>query len=222
MSEHNSFTFTSEFTPGPNFDMKFSQDEVKNEPMLFNCDREAAYDKGGFITRSFLKAFDKARPLSGPIVVDTRVHMLMPGWYPAIPGYHHDDVPRNTQDGQPNYHSAPYHAQHCMGLINGDICPTEFAIGRCRLDLPGEGEGPVYKKWHRDVVDLIEKKRLEIRTAPSGRLVFFDAHAFHQGTMAIANGWRWFGRISWNTHRIPTNEVRRQVQVYMENPMEGW
>jgi ribosomal protein L4 len=42
------------------------------------------------------------------------------------------------------------------------------------------------------------------------------------GTRAVKNGWRLFIRASWNTDRKPTNEFRRQVQVYMENPMEGW
>jgi len=60
--------------------------------------------------------------------------------------------------------------------------------------------------------------------APSGRLVHFDSDAFHQGVRAVADGWRWFGRISWDTERVThiTDETRAQVQVYMENPFEGW
>jgi hypothetical protein len=41
---------------------------------------------------------------------------------------------------------------------------------------------------------------------------------------ANGNGWRFFIRASWSTDRVKncTNEIRRQVQVYMENPVEGW
>jgi hypothetical protein len=57
---------------------------------------------------------------------------------------------------------------------------------------------------------------------PSDTVVFFDDRTWHQGTRAVKNGWRLFIRASWNTNRKATNEFRRQVQVYMENPMEGW
>jgi len=48
--------------------------------------------------------------------------------------------------------------------------------------------------------------------------------SFHQGTAAVQSGWRWFCRVSRNTKRAlePKNEIRKQVQVYMKNPMEGW
>lgn len=213
------YKFDSQFTKGRNFDDLFNQDEVKNEPMLFSCDRDFAMSNAGPITRSFIRAFEKDRPYETNFIIDSRVHMLMPGWYPAIPGYHHDDIPRGS-DGQPNYHEPEYHAQHCMGLINGDICPTEFAIGEGVFETPDEG--PIYKKWHLDVVSKIDCNRMRKVVAPSGKLIFFDAHAFHQGTAAVKGGWRWFGRISWSTDRKVFNEIRRQVQVYMENPMEGW
>lgn len=41
---------------------------------------------------------------------------------------------------------------------------------------------------------------------------------------ANKDGWRWFARVSQSTNRADfiTNEIRNQVQVYMEFPMEGW
>jgi hypothetical protein len=206
------------------FKSDWSQDDIKNEPMLFNCSLEFADKHGGPITRQFLyQLYDRAwcEHSSNGWVIDSRVHMLMPGWYPCIPGMHHDDVPRSTATGQPNYVNPEYHAVHVMGLVNGDICPTQFALGEIELDLPSDGE-IIYKTWHPQVMDAIDNGTLKSYDAPSGVILEFDAHAFHQGTRAVKGGWRWFIRVSRETDRAPTNEIRRQVQVYLENPMEGW
>ena len=66
----------------------FTDEQIKNEPMLFNCDLKAAYDLGGPITQEFL---DKVMDFvdDEKVVIDTRVHMLMKGWFPCIPGFHH-------------------------------------------------------------------------------------------------------------------------------------
>lgn len=72
----------------------YTDEQIKNEPMLFNCDFKHAYDLGGPITGEFLDHIADHLPTED-IVVDSRVHMLMPGWFPCIPGFHHDDVPRS-------------------------------------------------------------------------------------------------------------------------------
>lgn len=210
---------------GKHFDDDWTTDQIKNEPMLFNCDLHGALILAGPITREFLQAFINEQELQRSeyhsYVVDTRVHMLMKGWFPCIPGYHHDDVPRSGPNGQPNYTTPEYRSEHVMGLVNGHICPTEFAIGDMPFEVP---DGIIYKQWHEDVVHYVNDGRLSAIHAPSGQLVYFNDRTWHQGTRAISDGWRWFGRISWNTHRSKTvtNELRRQVQVYLENPMEGW
>lgn len=211
----------SDFFKGPRFDFNgFTQDHVKNEPMFFNSSIDYAYDNGGPITRAFLDAVLAVDDLDEG-VFDSRVHMLMPGWYPCIPGFHHDDVPRSEADGQPNYFTPEYRSQHAMGLVNGEICPTEFAVGPFEYEVP---EGIIYKEWHQQVVKDLEEGTMESYHAPSGVVLYFDDRSFHQGTPAVANGWRWFGRLSWDTERTKhvTNEIRRQVQVYLEHPMEGW
>lgn len=199
----------------------WSQDQIKNEPMLFNCSGSAAYDLGGPITREFLDGLP-ADWKNIPLIIDSRVHMLMKGWYPCIPGYHHDDVPRSTESGQPNYYNPEYHSEHLLGLVNGDICPTQFALGEIDLDIPAHGI--IYKQWHVDVKYALDTGRLWSHSAPSGVYLQFDWQTFHQGVAANRPGWRWFIRVSRNTDRVksPTNELRRQVQVYLEHPMEGW
>jgi hypothetical protein len=207
----------------------FMEDEIKNEPMLFNCDSEHAHKLGGPITRSVLDRI----PLPWcdvPLVIDSRVHMLMPGWYPCIPGWHHDDVPRTRSDMQPNYGPGQVRSEHIACLVNGDICPTAFATGR--MEFPEVELGrTVYGEWHQKVGEAIARGELEKSFVPSNRLVLFDDRTWHAGTPARANGWRYFIRISryyspdGNPTERPnprTNEVRRQVQVYLENANAGW
>jgi len=108
--------FTSAIQVGGQFDAGFTQDDVKNEPMFFNSDLDFASKNGGPITRAFIKHFISEQGDRRPYVFDSRVHMLMPGWYPCIPGFHHDDVPRSTSTGQPNYVDPEYRSEHCLGL----------------------------------------------------------------------------------------------------------
>lgn len=217
------YKFNSKIKIG--FDLpNFTEEQIKNEPMLFNCTFHEASKSGGPITKAFIEHVDKsiyASDYPSRWIVDTRVHMLMLGWYPCIPGYHHDDVPRSRSDGQPNYDTPEYNSKHVMALINGDICPTQFAVGQCEMPDVPLGE-IIYKKWHTEVCTLIAFNKMKVINVPSNKLIWFDNHSFHQGQAAIKGGWRWFGRISFNTHRKPTNEIRRQVQVYLVNPMEGW
>lgn len=213
----NSNTYVS--SPYYKFDQNFfSQEDIKNEPMLFSSSVDYAKEHGGPITRAFLKSFV---PNYDSGVFDSRVHMLMPGWYPAIPGFHHDDVPRSRQDGQPNYRNPEYAAYHAMGLLNGDICPTEFALGESELWEVPLGR-TVYKVWHPEIVKLRDEGKLKTYKAESGKIIWFDNHTWHQGVAATGSGFRWFGRLSFNTYRPIKNEIRRQANVYLEFPMEGW
>ena len=198
----------------------FPNEVIKNEPMFFNCTWQFAYDNGGEPTRKFLLALPKELQ-NEKTIIDSRVHMLMPGWFPCIPGYHHDDVPREREDKQPEYHNPSYRSKHALILFNGDVCPTEFAIGEAEFSDP-RSHKIIYKNWHQEVEANIKSNKLEVVKAPNNTVVFFDDRTWHQGTQAVQSGWRLFIRASWDTHRVPTNEIRRQVQVYLESPMEGW
>lgn len=226
-------SFNSEVFPLRPFAREVSNDEIKNEPMFFNSSLPYAYIHGGPITRSFIDNLPMKYLLADvtEFVFDSRVHMLMPGWYPAIPGFHHDDVPRPPipvgqhfiTAGQPDYDTPRYHSKHIMGLVNAETAPTEFALGQCTMPEVPDGE-LIYRCWHQEVKKLIEKGELQSVMAPDRRLLMFDWQTFHQGTKCVKNGWRWFGRVSWNTERTKnvTNEIRRNAQVYLEFPMEGW
>lgn len=222
--------FNSRFETRGHFAGDVTNAQIKNEPMFFNCDLQFAWENGGPITRSFIEALPDDW-VGARAVFDSRVHMLMPGWFPAIPGYHHDDVPRPeipvgqhfATSGQPDYDNPRYRSEHIMGLVNADICPTHFAVGECTMPRVDDGE-LIYRRWHVEVESLLADGGLVLQNAPDRTLVQFDCDAFHSGTKAVGNGWRWFGRLSRNTDRADkiTNEIRKQVQVYMEFPMEGW
>lgn len=227
---HGDKEFYSTFETLRTFGSAIPNGEIKNEPMFFNSDLKFAYINGGRITRAFIDSLPTDWK-DGEVVFDTRVHMLMPGWFPAIPGYHHDDVPRPeipvgqhfATSGQPDYDNPRYRSEHIMGLVNGDICPTHFAVGECTMPEVADGE-LIYRRWHNEVERLIAEGSLDCELAPDRTLIRFDCDAFHTGTKAVGSGWRWFGRVSRNTDRAKTvtNEIRQQVQVYLEFPMEGW
>jgi len=222
--------FNSQIKELGQFALFASNEEIKNEPMFFNCDLQYAFDNGGDITKSFIESLPPDWDVKS-CVFDSRVHMLMPGWYPAIPGWHHDDVPRPEiptgqhfiTAGQPDYDNPRYKSEHILGLVNADVCPTEFAIGECIMPMIPDGE-LIYRAWHKEVEDLLTKGYLKHVLANDRVLYYFDCDTFHTGNKAVKHGWRWFGRVSKNTDRTKniTNEIRRQVQVYLEFPMEGW
>lgn len=221
--------FNSDYKELGGFAKDISNDQIKNEPMFFNSGVEYAYDFGGEITRSFIDNLPNEWLIDA--VFDSRVHMLMPGWYPAIPGYHHDDVPRPDipvgqhflTAGQPDYDNPRYKSRHILGLVNASICPTHFAIGKCVMPEVPDG-GLIYREWHKGVEKLLSEGKLERVEAKDRTLIEFDWQTFHTGSKTLSNGWRWFGRISKNTDRVNklSNEIRRNAQVYLEFPMAGW
>jgi hypothetical protein len=214
----NIFHFDSRVQLGNRSSSYWPQDAVKNEPMLFNCSFARGYDLGGPITRDFLDLLPYQWENS---IIDSRVHMLMPGWFPCIPGWHHDDVPRSRTDGQPNYMDPEYRAEHAMFLVNGEIAPTQFALGRVDMEEPPLG-AKIYEKWSKQIHAFTSEGTLKSWSAPSNQVIYFDWQTFHNGVSAIKPGWRFFIRASRNTNRKPTNEVRKQVQVYLNALEEGW
>lgn len=210
-------TFNSQVQVGERL-RSFSGDAIKNETMFFSASYDYAMQHGGEITRHVLKSLPEEWRGG---VFDSRVHMLMPGWWPAIPGYHHDDVPRSRSDNQPNYADPEYRSRHVLFSANAAISPTTFALGRCALPDIEPGE-KYYEKWHPLVEQLVKHGYLEEFEAPADTLVYFDWQSLHKAVPARKNGWRFFIRGSLDTTRAVRNEVRRQVQVYLEDPMAGW
>ncbi len=196
----------------------FTQDQIKNETMLFSADIDIARYFGGSITESFCKLLKEQSPKWDNAIIDSRVHMLMPGWYPCIPGWHHDDIPRTRSDGQPNYENMDYKSEHVAAII-GDASRTEFLKGDIHLPIPNMGR-IIYSDWHEKVESL--KHNYLVSQIEPNRLVYFDWQTFHRGMPATKNGWRMFIRASIKTDRVIKNEIRKQSQVYMSAINSGW
>jgi hypothetical protein len=216
-------TIASSFCLGNQVVQPFSDEMVKNEPMLWRTTvANAKNSLGGPLTKAFIEALpDEWRADPNRTIIDSRSHMLMKGWYPAIPGFHHDDVVRSLSTGQPNYVNPAYRPDHVMMLVNADVCPTEFAVGTMDFEIPPP-EAKTYQVWHPLVTEAVKDGRLKSVSTPDRTLIFFDDRTWHQAIPAQKRGWRWFIRATRNTQLLPRNEVRKQVQVYLENPMEGW
>ncbi len=203
---------------GPKLDLEVTENDVRNEPMLFSVDYNFAIKNGGPLTRAFIHKLHGS--FGGmDLLIDSRTHMLFEDMYPCIPGYHLDFIPREREDGQPS-HSNPSHTpKHCMCIV-GDCSKTEFAIGKSVFEEPPLGT-KVYGEWHKDTLRKLESGELQRFSVPDKYLVYFDCWSLHQGMPATKNGWRWFIRATIGSDRKPKNEIRKQTQVYLLS-VEGW
>lgn len=201
--------------------------ELKKEPMFFGASLWYAYFRGGPITREFLSKVPGEYWRDG--IFDSRLHMLMPGWYPCIPGWHHDDVMRTgRRQGQPDYIAQFARAKHMMSVISypRNIAMPEMLTGNVEVSNP-ERLSKVYSTWDSEINKMNPgiTTNPNVTTLESGQIVEFDSHTFHRGMKAKANCWRWFGRVTinpCNMLRVYANEMRKQVNVYMDKTNEGW
>lgn len=198
---------------------------IEKEPMFYRADLDFVQSNMGWIHRNFINRLRKDGWLKDgeKVIFDSRVHMLMRGWYPCIPGWHHDDVPRTRPDGQPDYFNKTYFAQHAMMLLNAKLSPTQFLIGEFQLPEPEQNK-VIYQEWDRRIELLLrlDPKAYERVSAPGNRVIYFDARTLHQGTPATGDGWRLFIRASKNTDVEPANKIRRNANVYLPAPFAGW
>ncbi len=206
-------------------------DTIKAETMLFSADPEFAFMNGGPITRKAVEFLHAALGMPDDnVVIDTRVHMLKPGWNPAIPGWHCDAVPRGA-DGQPDFGSAELDdIVHFLLVIDASDQPTgamtEFVDLKAPVRFPapeaGENVWGVHSRSINELLDA-EARHLEVLTLESGRFYRFTSRDYHRSVPATGSGWRYFFRASVNTRtRGPFNEIRQQVQVYMPDADLGW
>ncbi|TXH16231.1 MAG: hypothetical protein E6R03_05805 [Hyphomicrobiaceae bacterium] len=206
----------------------YSDEDITVEPMLFNCDYSAARRKGGPITNKFLDLLPDSWKET-PLVVDTRVHMLMPGWYPAIPGWHLDDVPRTRGDHQPNFDD-PLRSEHCVALVNGWLAPTEFACGNLDFSIPEKGSHIKVYESVNEQLNKLDKTKYNLVSARNDKLVIFNDRCWHRAVPATGRGWRWFGRVSRYSRydeqcerpNKRTNALRKQTQIYLPAVEAGW
>jgi len=198
----------------------FSEDEIRNEPMLFACSMTYALNNGGPITKSFIDKLPEEF-FNRNVIIDSRVSMLMEGWYPAIPGFHIDDIPRSRVDGQPNYLDPEYKSKHVAAVV-GDCSLTSFIVGTSIEVSDVDVGDKVYAKWDKEIKDQLQNGTIEERTIGERELVQFGYGDLHRANPATKRGWRLFIRASKDTGRLVFNEIRNQVQVYLPCVNAGW
>lgn len=194
--------------------------EIRRLPQFFRGSPEYVYRLGGWIYRW---ALDRA-PLDGSfpfVTVDSRVHMLMPGMWPCIPGWHCDDFYR-PGGGQPDLRALVANTANVRSLhhavIFGQQSPTQWLAESVEISDAALDSETVY----RDCAREIDAAPRRVEVSDEGQFVTFDSITFHRGTKALGQGWRLFVRITESTHYAPANELRTQTQVYLDDPSAGW
>lgn len=206
----------------------FGVENMKYEPMIFSGDLDWSRKNGGKLTNHVLdhvmpqvhNFYGTEIPKHLNFVVDTRVNMLMKGYYPSIPGWHCDDVRRGTT-GQPEPSLNTPDVQHFMVLLSTStavqegVSGTEFVSNKRTYNLDPQNV------WHSLDQSVNKDEDKKTRFIKAGEVVRFDQAAIHRASPANSNGWRFFFRLS-VTHRKPANEIRQQVQVYIDLNNVGW
>lgn len=219
-----------------------SQELIENTPTLARCSIEDAAVYGGTLTREALGAM-QLRGDRRYIIVDTKVHHLLPGFIPSIPGWHTDGVPRGdgmspVAHGEPNLRrqldAYPDDAPRYHLLVTGDHCPTEFYLPQWWFDVDVDGVGSdLYREMTAQMNQTLEKARRAdsvfadslVWQTPPNTVVEWDWWNVHRATVATGRGWRFLIRVTETDHieprRNPNDFIRRQNMVYA--PAEfGW
>lgn len=208
-----------------------SEELIKNTLGLHNASLEDALKYGGDLTRAAIGAMNLTFSKKY-IVVDTKIHMLIPGMCPAIPGWHTDGVPRGdnldpTFKGKPNIYaqdnldSPIFHL-----LVTGESCLTQFVKERnVDLIVPSSPSSDLYKMVSRQVNEKVKVGELTTYEAPSCTAVKWDWWELHTGVAAKVHEWRFLIRVTETDLQPPKTDlrdiIRTQQQGYM--PMEfGW
>lgn len=208
-----------------------SQELIKNTLGLHNASLDDALKYGGDLTRSAIAAMD-LQMSKKHIIVDTKVHMLLPGMCPAIPGWHTDGVPRGSSldplakkdpniQAQEELDSPIFHL-----LVTGESCLTQFVKERdFELDVPEQPDSSLYKMVTEQVARKVEQKELTAYEAPSCTAIMWDWWEIHTGMPAKKHEWRFLIRVTESDIQAPKTDIREvirtQQQAYM--PMNfGW
>lgn len=183
-------------------------------PQFFRASPELIADTSGVLAEALA-------PMLEPcgfkyVTVDSRLHMLMKGMYPAIPGWHCDDFWRPT--GQPDLWGLPPQSHLAVVWDFGAQSFTDFAMEPLQTMIDDDSPTPFYGQ----VSERLHGRKIIRRQVAHGELWQFRGLDLHRAMPATANGWRYFIRATHSNHWEPKDEIRTQTQVYMTEPFIGW
>lgn len=185
---------------------------------LLQADEAFARTNGGEFVRACVEAVRKHADPDYPLIVDSKVHMLKPGWFPGIPGWHVDFAP--GYEDVVNWAAVDENEMHFMA-ISSDISRTEFVESPFSLDVP---RVPRVNGFLSKAVELY-RPALSFMRVCERTLYAFDQRALHRVTPAQWDGWRLFVRISATKLRTARNHIRTQAsQTYIlhDEKDNGW
>jgi hypothetical protein len=210
-----------------------SEAAIKATPGLWHADLDDAIRYGGDVTRHVL-AHMNLRGDRRHVIVDVKVHMLLPGFMPAIPGWHTDGVPRwdgsrwTPESGEPSL--AEQEAWEDAGepvaprfhlYVSGSGCLTRFMTEELPLDVPDDIGTNLYAYISGQVG---EKPVQRVQTFP-GRVIEWDWWNLHTAAKAEKREWRYLCRVTETDHVEPQTDLRQilrtQEQVYVPTEF-GW
>ena len=214
---------------GEKLDAKASPESVEATPVLRRPSLENAAMFGGPLVRRLLEQC----PLVGDknyVTVDTKVTLLMPGWFPAIPGWHTDGVPRGDAllpdaKGAPHLEEQPHMegvAPRYHVISVGLDSPTEFVNEPFGIDIENFDNPGLYKELTQKVNPLVTDGSLST-VAESDVWVSWDWWSVHRAVAAEKTGWRLLIRVTESDVLKPRTEdfIRAQSQVYVPTEF-GW
>lgn len=192
------------------------ESDIESEDMLFQCRTSFAWANGGEHTRAVLELLKQeiAPKIFAFLRIDTRVHMLMPGWYPCIPGWHCDFMRVSDSGAQVPDAKRDAEVQHYQ-LVTGGPEP-EFIVDR---NLHVEVDGDV--RWRKVDAAMGAAFGTPIE---ANRIIYFDGNELHRGRpwRGEPGHWRYFFRASYFPEGCAyADKVRRQSQIYCDIH-EGW
>jgi hypothetical protein len=208
-----------------------SQDKISETFNLRQVSLENAARYGGSITRDALGLMNFKGDRKN-IIVDTKVHFLLPGMCPAIPGWHTDGVPRG-KTLLPHDHGEPMPLFQDSGsisepryhlLVTGTHCPTKFLNESFSMSAY-DNDSNLYENMTHAVNDLVDNHGWTTFDSPDSTVLEWNWWNVHTAQLATARGWRYLIRVTETDYIEPINSpadfIRTQNNVY--SPMEfGW
>jgi hypothetical protein len=206
-------------------------DELKSTFGLWNASLDDAVRYGGPVTRDALQAMN-LRHDRKHVVVDTKVHMLLPGMSPANGGWHTDGAPRDasknpqaaglpdirSQEGDPRPNR--YHL-----LVTGNGCLTRFIDRPIEVPIPAGPSSDLYRIMSDFVAAQVAQTPSLSVAVPSCTVVEFDWWDIHAGVVAADGEWRFLIRVCETDYYEPRRDLRQvirlQTQVYAPDNL-GW
>lgn len=161
--------------------------------------------------------------LRGPIIVDSKLSMLKPKWYPCIGGWHYDEILRKP-NGLLDWENNRLDKQHFLMVIDeGTHSLTEIAYlnplpNKQKYEsFPLVADYSKLNEWMK-----LNRDKYWTEFVKSGHVYKLTNTTPHRGSPATGSGWRYFVRATINTQRNFVNEIRTQTQVYIHSVDKGW